>query len=70
MFQMDVKSTLLNEDLKEEEYMNQSPGFVILDSIDKVYKLKKALYWLKQSPRAWYQILMPTFYGMGLEEPI
>ena len=47
MFQMDVKSTFLNGDLKEEIYVVQPLGFVILGSEGKVCKLKKALYGLK-----------------------
>ena len=55
VFQMDVKSTFLNGDLKEEVYVEQPLGFVILGSEGKVCKLKKALYKLKQAPCAWCQ---------------
>eukprot|EP00253_Pinus_taeda_P024383 PITA_24383 len=51
---MDVKSAFLNEDLQEEVYMTQSPGFEVEGQEHKVCKLIKALYGLKQAPRAWY----------------
>nr|GFA69277.1 retrovirus-related Pol polyprotein from transposon TNT 1-94 [Tanacetum cinerariifolium]GFA69278.1 retrovirus-related Pol polyprotein from transposon TNT 1-94 [Tanacetum cinerariifolium] len=54
IFQMDVKTTFLNEPLKEEVYVSQPDGFIGLDFPDNVNKLKKALYGLKQPPRAWH----------------
>ncbi|WJZ91115.1 hypothetical protein VitviT2T_010218 [Vitis vinifera] len=47
--QMDVKTTFLNEDLNEEVYMEQPEGFVLLGNENKVCKLVKSLYGLKQS---------------------
>jgi hypothetical protein len=41
---MDVKSAFLNdEDLKEEVYVHQPPGFAIPDKEGKVLRLRKAL---------------------------
>ncbi|GJW31297.1 retrovirus-related pol polyprotein from transposon TNT 1-94 [Tanacetum coccineum] len=57
IFQMDVKTTFLNGELKEEVYVSQPEGFVDQDNPSHVYKLKKALYGLKQAPRAWYDML-------------
>nr|GEX89824.1 retrovirus-related Pol polyprotein from transposon TNT 1-94 [Tanacetum cinerariifolium] len=53
VYQMDVKTTFLYGPLKEEVYVNQPDGFVDPYHPDKVYRLKKALYRLKQAPRAW-----------------
>ncbi|GJX04379.1 integrase, catalytic region, zinc finger, CCHC-type containing protein [Tanacetum coccineum] len=55
IYQMDVKTTFLNSELKEEVYVSQPEGFVDPDHPTHVYRLKKALYGLKQAPRAWYQ---------------
>jgi hypothetical protein len=53
--QMDVKTTFLHGDLKEEIYMKQPKDFVVKGKNELVCKLKKSLYGLKQSPRMWYQ---------------
>ena len=49
---MDVKSAFLNGDLKEEVYVWQPPGIAIPREEGKVYRLRKALYRLRQVPRA------------------
>ena len=54
---MDVKSAFLNGLLKEEVYVKQPPGFEHEQYPDYVFKLKKALYGLRQAPRAWYERL-------------
>ncbi len=38
----------------EKVYMTQLEGFFIASRKNKVYHLKKALYDLRQTPRAWY----------------
>nr|GEY87356.1 copia protein [Tanacetum cinerariifolium] len=57
IFQMDVKTAFLNGELKEVVYVSKPEGFLDQDNPSHVYKLKKALYSLKQAPRAWYDIL-------------
>nr|GEU58142.1 reverse transcriptase domain-containing protein [Tanacetum cinerariifolium] len=64
VFQMDVKTTFLNEILKEEVYVGQPPGFVSTQYPDHVYALDKALYGLKQASRAWSE----SIYGADAEE--
>ena len=54
LYQMDVKTTFLNEFLKEDFYVAQPKGFIDPHFLDLVLYLKKALYELKQVPRAWY----------------
>ncbi|GKE86846.1 retrovirus-related pol polyprotein from transposon TNT 1-94, partial [Tanacetum coccineum] len=58
IYQMDVKTTFLNGELKEEVYVSQPEGFVDPDYLTYVYRLKKALYGLKQTPQAWYDTLL------------
>nr|GEV49026.1 retrotransposon protein, putative, Ty1-copia subclass [Tanacetum cinerariifolium] len=57
VFQMDVKTAFLHSSLKEDVYVCQPKGFIDADHPSHVYKLKKALYRLKQAPRAWYDEL-------------
>jgi len=64
---MDVKSAFLNGDLKEEVYVAQPPGFVISGSENKVLRLRKALYGLRQAPRAWNAKLDDTLVSLGFQ---
>jgi len=45
---LDVKSAFLNGDLKEEVYVQQPPGFAVPGEEGKVYRLRKALYGLRE----------------------
>jgi hypothetical protein len=47
LYQMVVKSALLNAVIQEEIYVRQPPGFENLKYLDRVYRLLKALYGLK-----------------------
>nr|GEY36684.1 copia protein [Tanacetum cinerariifolium] len=55
--EMDVTTTFLNGNLREEVYVSQPDGFVDQDNPNHVYKLKKALYGLQQAPCVWYDML-------------
>ena len=50
---LDVKTAFLHGELKEVVYVKQPEGFEVEGSESKVYKLNKALYGLRQAPRAW-----------------
>lgn len=50
---LDVKTAFLHGGLKETVYVSQPEGFEVKGSESKVYRLNKALYGLRQSPRAW-----------------
>jgi hypothetical protein len=47
----------LNGVLEEEVYVDQPSRFEVKENPSKVYQLKKSLYGLKKSPRAWYNII-------------
>ncbi|KAJ0941493.1 putative RNA-directed DNA polymerase [Helianthus annuus] len=64
---LDVKSAFLNGDLEEEVYVSQPDGFVIEKKENCVYKLRKALYGLRQAPRAWNAKLDKTLKDMGFK---
>ncbi|CAM8944166.1 unnamed protein product [Rhodiola kirilowii] len=64
---MDVKTAFLNGYLKEEVYVEQTPGFEDPDRQDFVYVLDKALYGLKQAPRAWYERMSEYLLAHGYE---
>ncbi|GJQ93752.1 putative ribonuclease H-like domain-containing protein [Tanacetum coccineum] len=52
VYHMDVKSAFLYGIIEEEVYVSQPPGFVDPKFPKKVYKVVKALYGLRQAPRA------------------
>ncbi|GKA75192.1 retrovirus-related pol polyprotein from transposon TNT 1-94, partial [Tanacetum coccineum] len=64
IYQMDVKTNVLNGPLKEEVYVSQLDGFIDPDHPEKRYRLKKALYGLKQGPRAWYALEILKKHGI------
>ena len=67
LYQMDVKSAFLNGMLQEEVYVEQPKSFVDPHRLDDVYKLKKALYSLKQAPEAWYDRLTAYLIEHGFK---
>jgi len=48
-----MKSTFLNGFLEEQIYIDQPHRYIKKGKQDKVYKLKKALYSMKQTLHAW-----------------
>ncbi|GJY54200.1 retrovirus-related pol polyprotein from transposon TNT 1-94 [Tanacetum coccineum] len=73
IYQMDVKTAFLNNELKEEVYISQPEGFVDQDNPLHVYKLKKALYGLKQASHACYDMrssfLISQHFSKGAVDP-
>jgi hypothetical protein len=65
LYQMDVKSAFLNGVIEEEVYVKQPPGFESEKYPHKVYRLRRALYGLKQVPRAWYVRLRGFLLSRG-----
>lgn len=68
--QMDVKSAFLNGYLEEEIFVEQPEGFVFSRQDEKVYRLKKALYDLKQAPRSWYSRIDTHLTNLSFEKSL
>nr|GEV19544.1 retrovirus-related Pol polyprotein from transposon TNT 1-94 [Tanacetum cinerariifolium] len=68
VYQMDAKTSFLNDILREEVYLSQQDGFVNKDNLNHVCKLKKALYGLKQAPRACDPVDTPMVEKSKLDE--
>lgn len=65
---LDVKSAFLNVVIQQEVYVSQPKGYVQKGNEHKVYKLLKALYGLRQAPRAWYSRLNQCLLQLGFEK--
>ena len=64
--QFDVKKAFLHGELSEEVYMDLPPGCMISEvHCQKVCKLKKSLYGLKQSLRAWFGRFTKSIRSFG-----
>lgn len=65
--QYDVKNAFLYGELEEEIYMSIPPGFSGVDK-NKVCRLKKAFYGLKQSPGAWFGWFAKVILANGYKQ--
>ncbi|KAL6315942.1 hypothetical protein AAG906_013776 [Vitis piasezkii] len=65
LHQLDVKNAFLNGDLEEEVYMDIPVGLETTSNFNKVCRLRKSLYGLKQSPRAWFERFTKVVKGYG-----
>jgi hypothetical protein len=63
--QIDISNAFLHGVLQETVYMSQPPGFVHPSFPTSVCHLKKAIYGLKQGPRAWYSQLSSKLHELG-----
>ena len=68
--QFDVKTAFLNGVLEEEIYMKPPPGSVNVEDSDKVFKLHKSLYGLKQAARSWNKTLHDALMKTGFRQSI
>ena len=62
---LDVKTSFLFGKLDEEIYMDQPKGFVIRGQEKKIYRLRKAIYSLKQAALQWNKQLHTILLKMG-----
>ncbi|GAA0154078.1 transmembrane signal receptor [Lithospermum erythrorhizon] len=67
---VDIENAFLRGDLEEEIYMEQPLGFVAQGEYGQMRKkvcyLRKSLYGLKQSPRAWYGKFSKAIKRLGI----
>ena len=66
--QLDVKSAFLHGELVEDVFVEQPCGYVEKGNEEKVYKLKKGLYGLKQALWAWYNRVEAYFTKEGFKK--
>ncbi|KAJ0444187.1 putative RNA-directed DNA polymerase [Helianthus annuus] len=68
LHQFDVKNAFLHGELEEEVYMEAPPGFTKDFKPGEACRLKKSLYGLKQSPRAWFGRFTLAMKRYGFEQ--
>ena len=61
----DVSTAFLNARLEEDNIFISLPSEVFPDSNGKVFRLRRALYGLKQSPRCWQKEISATLATIG-----
>ena len=66
LFQFDVKNAFLHGELEEEVYMAPPLGYFLKkNNTSDVCHLRKSIYGLKQSPRAWFRKFSKTMLSTG-----
>jgi hypothetical protein len=68
LYQLDIKNAFLHGDLQEEVYMEQPPGFVVQGEFGNVCRLRRSIYGLKQSPRAWFGRFSEVVQKFGMQK--
>ena len=66
--QMDVNTAFLNSEIEETVYVEQPEGFEVPGKEDFVCLLRKTLYGLKQSPRAWFQLIASVLVDFDFQQ--
>ena len=73
IWQMDVKTAFLNGYLEESIYMMQPEGFIVKGQEQKVCKLSRSIYGLKQASRSWNirfdEAIKSYGFDQNLDEP-
>ena len=66
LFHLDMVTTFLNGDLKEIVYMEVPEGFRNSSTSNKVCRLIKSLFGLRQAPRTWFKKIQRFLSEQGL----
>ena len=67
LHQLDIRNVFLHGDL-QEVYKEQPLGFVAQGGIGRVYRLRKSLYGMKQSTRAWFGKFSQAVEKFGIQK--
>lgn len=70
MVQFDIKTAFLHGDLDEEIYMELPSGYDLPGSKDKVCRLTKSLYGLKQASRQWNKKFIDFLHRYDLKQSV
>ena len=70
IWKMDVKTAFLNGYLDERIYMMQPEGFIVEGQEQKVCKLLRSIYGLKQASRSWNLRFDETIKTFGFEQSV
>ncbi|GBN19276.1 Copia protein [Araneus ventricosus] len=65
---VDIKTAFLHGNLEDEVYMSQPEGYIQTGQEQKVCKLNKAIYGLKQAARAWHLKIGESLIKYGYEQ--
>ncbi|GBN11147.1 Retrovirus-related Pol polyprotein from transposon TNT 1-94 [Araneus ventricosus] len=65
---VDIKTAFLHGNLEDEVYMSQPEGYIEAGQEQKVCKLNKAIYGLKQAARAWHLKIGESLIKYGFEQ--
>ena len=68
LHQFDIKNAFLNGELEEEVFMTLPPRFCKEEEETRVCKLKKSLYGLKKSLRAWFDEFTKVIKNQGYQQ--
>jgi len=66
--QMDLKAAFLNGSIDSELCMAQPEGYADAERPIHICKLRKSIYWLKQSARCFYSTLDEQLISSGYRE--
>lgn len=68
--QMDVQTAFLNSAIRSEIYVEQPKGCIKEKEKNKVYRLKKSLYGLKESSRNWYNCFSDFILSLNFKRSL